>query len=1094
MWTTTGWHRILLCFGILIMSCVIALGQTTGTITGTVTDQTGAAVPGATVTLKITDTGFSRNTLSGENGKYEALSLPAGTYEISASLPGFRTVVHSGISLAVGQNAIVEFALQVGQVSESVTVTGDITQVETTTATVSNLVDEKKVEDLPLNGRDLTQLSFLQPGVIKSPAGAGAFSGLGDKLSVAGSRGNQNIYLMDGVSNSDLSGNAQSASGQLAGAETIKEFQIITNNYSAEYRSQAGAIVSAVTKSGTNSFHGSLYEFLRNDVFDAAKWEENKGGGKSPFRRNQFGGSFGGPIIKDNTFFFASYEGLRQSQGVNTQARVPDLNARQGILPGQAPISVSPVVVPYLNLYPVPGVGNVIVSEPGRKPDGTVLLAGIANTPTNDDFGLGRLDHNFSSGKLGTLSGTYNYDSGVSSSETPPGVLGDLLAQGFSSRKHVVSVNQTSIFSPTILNEVKIGFSFTNPVQDIPLTNRDFSNLAFRPGRKLLGEISVSPLTTIGYRVDKSDYQQKLWTFMDGLSITHGAHTFRMGADFEHYWYQQISCSRGCYGTYTFNNIAQFLQAQPQQLDVQLPGAENPDRHMKQILFGSYFQDNWNVRPSFTLNLGLRHEFVTTPEETNGLIAAMKSPLDPGMYLSKQAQKLYPTFPTLGTVDSFYTNATLKSFSPRVGFAYAPGAKKFSVRGGFGIFYEHPMLYNLRTNIQEMPPFAQVGSILVADATAAGVPLTFPRAIDNPALLNLLKGGSLTARVIDYNQKAAYIYRYSLTLQRELGMGWALIGGYTGSRALHLWQQAEPNVNQWVGFPNNFPSAQKVFPLRTDPRYRGRINTTFSEIRYQYPNANSYHNDMAIGLQKRLTNGFVMQASYTLAKTVDDGSGVTSTGDNFVQGQRGDYAWDMKLKRGLSSFDVRHSFSSNFSYQIPGFKNVNGWKGTLVKSWQVNGILTLSSGYPFEVQENRTAQVNAIGNRDALRPSLIPGGNSNPVHPGNPDAYVDASQFVLAPIGMFGNLGRNTLTSPGLADFDGSLFKYFNISEEHKLQFRAEFFNLFNRANFGAPVGGGGPNNASLVNADGTPNANFGQISYTRTPARQIQIALRYIF
>ena len=1089
------WCRIVLCLGILIMSGVTAIGQlTTGTITGTVTDQSGAAVPGATVTLKNTDTGISRTAQTRENGKYEALSLPTGSYEISASLSGFQTVVHTGIGLAVGQNAVVNFALQVGEVSQSVTVTGETAQVETTTATVSNLVDEKKVTDLPLNGRDLTQLSFLQPGVIKSPAGAGAFSGLGDKLSVAGSRGNQNIYLLDGVSNSDLSGNAQSAAGQLAGAETIKEFQIITNNYSAEYRSQAGAIVSAVTKSGTNSFHGSAYEFLRNDKLDAAKWEENKGGGKSPFRRNQFGGSVGGPIIKDKTFFFASYEGLRQSQGVNTQARVPDVNARDGILPGVAPITVSPAVKPYLSLYPVPGVGNRIVSEPGRRLDGTVLLAGIAKVPTNDDFGLGRIDHNFSSGKLGTISGTYNYDNGESSSETPPGVLGDLLAQGFSSRKHVVSVNQTSIFSPSVLNEVKVGYSFTNPVQDIPLASRDFSNLAFRPGRSLLGEIVVSPLTTIGYRVNKSDYQQKLWSFMDGLSVTRGAHSFRMGVDFGRYWYQQISCSRGCNGSYTFNNLAQFLQAQPLQLDVQLPGAENPDRHMRQIHFGSYFQDNWNVRPSLTLNLGIRHEFVTVPTEENGLIAAMKTPFDAGMYLSKEAQKLYPTFPTLGTVDQFFSNATLKSFSPRFGFAFAPGDKKFSVRGGFGIFYEHPMLYNLRTNIQEMPPFAQVGSILAADATSAGTALTFPRAIDNPAIASLLKGGSLTARVINYQQDPAYIYRWSLTLQRDLGAGWAVIAGYTGSRALHLWQQAEPNVNRWVGFPNNVPTDQKVFPVRTSPLFAGRINTTFSEIRYQFPNANSYHNDLAVGLQSRLNHGFLMQVAYTLSKTVDDGSGVTSTGDNFVQGQRGDYAWDMTLKRGLASFDVRHSFTSNFSYNIPAFNSMNGWKGVVAKGWQLNGILTMSSGYPFSIEENRTAQVNAIGNRDNLRPSLIPGGHNNPIHPGNPDAYVDASQFVLAPVGMFGNLGRNTVISPGLYEFDGSLFKNFTLVENHKLQFRAEFFNLFNHPNFGAPVGNNGPNNALLVNSDGSPNANFGQISYTRTSARQIQLALRYTF
>jgi len=352
----------------------------------------------------------------------------------------------------------------------------------------------------------------------------------------------------------------------------------------------------------------------------------------------------------------------------------------------------------------------------------------------------------------------------------------------------------------------------------------------------------------------------------------------------------------------------------------------------------------------------------------------------------------------------------------------------------------------------------------------------------------------LAARVVQYQQEPAYIYRWSLTLQREVVPGWAVIAGYTGSRALHLWQQSEPNVNRWVGWPNNVPAEQKVFPLRTSPQFVGRINPVFSEIRYQAPNANSYHNDLALGLQRRLSQGFFMQVAYTLSKTVDDGSGVTSTGDNFVQGQRGDYTWDMKLKRGLASFDIRHSFTSNFGYELPAFKTVNGWKGVIAKGWQLNGILTTSSGYPFSIQENRTAQVNALGNRDNLRPSLIPGGNSNPIRKGNPDAYVDATQFVLAPVGMFGNLGRNTLISPGLFTFDGSLFKNFTLVENHKLQFRAEFFNLFNRPNFGAPVGPNVPDNTLLVNSDGSPNANFGQISYTRTSARQIQLALRYTF
>ena len=1072
---------------VMMLLCIApAMAQTTGSIAGVVTDQTGGAAPGVTVTLKNTETGITRTVTTGPTGRYEAPSMPLGIYEVSAALSGFQTAVHNGIELTLGKNAVVDFALTIGEVSQSVTVAGEATQVETTTATVANLVDEKKVEDLPLNNRDLTQLSFLQPGVIKSPAGAGAFSGLGDKLSVAGSRGNQNIYLLDGVSNSDLSGNAQSASGNMAGAETIKEFQIITNNYSAEYRSQAGAIVSAVTKSGTNSLHGSAYEFLRNNDLDAPKWEDNKfGNGIPPFKRNQFGGSFGGPIFKDKTFFFGSYEGLRQRKGGTSQALVPSIAARNG--------NVNPAVRPYLSLYPVPGVGNTIDTSYNSDPL-VNRVAGPSNSPTNDDFALLRIDHTFSAGKLGSISGTYNYDNGTSSDETPPGILGAALAQGFSSGKHVVSINHTSILSATILNEFKFGYSMTNPVQDIPLTGgTDFSSLAFRPGRSLLGEIVVSPqLTTIGYRVGASDYLQKEYSAREGLSIAHGNHSMRMGVDFEHYWYQQKSCSRGCNGSYTFPTVTAFLNATPQQLDVQLPGRDNPDRHMTQIFMGSYFQDNWAVRPYLTINVGLRHEFVTVPNELDGLVAAMKSPLDPYMWASKETQARYPTDTFMGTVDSFYSNATKRSFSPRFGFAFSPGAKKFSVRGGFGIFYEHPMLYNLRTNIQEMPPFAQVGSIRDTDAQKAGLVLTFPRAIDNPAIANLAKAGSLTARVIDYNQKPAYMYRYSLTLQRELPQGWALIAGYTGSRAVHLWQQNEPNMNQWIGWPNQ-PTGQKVWPIPAV----GRINPGFSEIRYQYPNGNSFHNDLAIGAQKRLNHGFLMQLAYTYSKTVDDGSGVTSTGDNFVQSQRGDTAWDMKLKRGLSSFDVRNSFTTNFSYTLPASKDWSGLKGVLGKGWQMNGILTISSGFPFSVEENRQVQVNALGNRDNLRPDLIAGGNTNAIHPGNADNYIDASQFSLPVVGTYGNLGRNTLISPGMWTFDGSFFKNFNLTERHKLQFRAEFFNLFNHPNLnvpGASPGGTSGVGTLLVDSSGKPNPSFGQIVSTRTSARQIQLALRYTF
>jgi hypothetical protein len=293
----------------------------TGTISGTLTDSSGAAVPGATITIRNVETGIARNLLTNEVGRYDAPALPVGTYEVRASLTGFQTLVRSGITLTVGRNAVVDMALQVGEVAQAITVAGEAAFVETTTATVSNLVNEKRVAEIPLNNRDLTQLAFLQPGVLRVPGGGGnpdsrARFGLGDKLTVAGARASMNIYLTDGVSNSDISGNAQGAAGNYSGAETIKEFQIITNNYSAEYASKAGAIVSAVTKSGTNAFHGSLFEFHRNDNLDASKWEDNALENEKPeFKRNQLGGSVGGPILRDRAFFFDLLRSLAGASG-----------------------------------------------------------------------------------------------------------------------------------------------------------------------------------------------------------------------------------------------------------------------------------------------------------------------------------------------------------------------------------------------------------------------------------------------------------------------------------------------------------------------------------------------------------------------------------------------------------------------------------------------------------------------------------------------------------------------------------------------------------------------------------------------------------
>src|SRR5437867_7929178 len=381
---------------LLVLFASLSFGQLdTGTISGTVADQSGAAVPGASVAIKNVHTGIARRLLTNEVGRYEAVALPVGTYEVNASLAGFQASVRGGIGLTVGRNAVVDMALRVGDVTQAITITAETSQVETTTATVTQLIDERKVLDIPLNNRDLTQLAYFDAFVMRTPTGGGggrnAAGGLGDHLSVAGMRGSNNMYLLDGVNNGDFTNNAQSATTGYTGAETIKEFQVITNNYSAEYQSKPGAIVSAVTKSGTNAFHGSLFEFLRNDNLDAYNWATKARGGANPvkpeFKRNQFGGSLGGPVVRDKTFFFASYEGTRERKGETLVLTVPTARGRAGLLgpnrydpqrperfnradyeAGITAIRLDPKIIPYLALLPLPGQGRTILPEASPDP------------------------------------------------------------------------------------------------------------------------------------------------------------------------------------------------------------------------------------------------------------------------------------------------------------------------------------------------------------------------------------------------------------------------------------------------------------------------------------------------------------------------------------------------------------------------------------------------------------------------------------------------------------------------------------------------------------------------------------------------------
>lgn len=1056
-----GW--VLLAAALVTLAPAPAAAQlTTGTIVGTVTDQTGAVLPGVDVTIKNTNTGIPRMVVTDGNGRYEATNLAVGEYEISVSLTSFTPVVRKGITLTLGRTAVVDVTLSLGS-AEEVVVTGEAPLLETSSATVSNLVDSKRVEDLPLVNRDLTQLTFLQPGVVKIPSSgvSGIFGGMGDKFTVAGARGTQNLYLLDGVSNSDLSGNPQGASGSYAGAETVQEIQIVTNNYSAEYRSAAGGIVSAVTKSGTNSMRGSAYLFRRSDELEAENYFQKKfGTGKPDFARNQWGGSLGGPIMKNKLFFFGSYEGLKEETGATSTIRTLSVQARQGILP-TGNVTVNPRVVPYLALYPIPGQGNTIVQTFN---DGSVQVASSGKALVNDHFMLAKGDYQISGNN--NLSVTYSWNEG---DRTPYSLLtevGDTAAFGTESTRDILGVKHTVVLGSSSVNELNFGYSDTSSKGDVPLTSTDFTNLAFRPGTSLVGQLQVSGLDSVGFRVNFSEYRQRGYSVKDALTFVRGKHSFRTGGEVTFYKYNVTACSRGCNGLWQFTSISNLLTAFPTDFQILLASSDG-NRRLEQASMGAYFQDNWRMSDRFTLNLGLRYEFATVPEELDGKQGALVDPSNPA-----------PT--NFGvTVGPFFTNPTKKSFSPRVGFAWAPGsANKWSVRGGFGMFYEHPMFYNIRTTLQELPPFTLVGRL--RQGTQAGrVPvINFPNAY---ATQGTALAGTPNIRTMEYNLDQTTIYRWSTTVQRDLGMGFVATVDYTGSRGFNLWQQTLPNINKWQGWPATVPSLEKFFPGGT-----GLIYPTFGEMRIQYANARSWYKGVSFGLQKRLQNGFSMQSAFTYSKADDEGSGVTSGGDELPQGQRGIYAWDMELKRGPAAYDVRKVFSTNVSYELPFGQSATGVAGALAKGWQVNGIVTLTDGYPVSVLDTSGAQLTRIGDIEDLRANVAPGGDPTKIL-GGPDKYYDTTQFVPSTLGFFGNAPKGSIITPGLAKVDLSVVKTSTFLGNQRLQFRFEVFNLLNRANFGTP-------NMTLVLPSGAINQEAGQITTLRTPARQIQLGLRWVF
>jgi len=1047
----------------LVLAASPTNGQTTtASIMGTVHDQSGAVLPGVSVAVKSLETGASREVMTDDSGHYAAPQLPLGDYQVEASLAGFQTEVRTGIRLTIGREAVVDFSLAVGEISERVQVTGDAPIIETTSSTIAGLVDDKKIRDLPLNGRSFSDLVTLQVGAVTQTLGArSSGSGFGLKISVAGARPSENSFLLDGnFVNDTLNNTPAGVTGLFLGVETLREFTVLTNTFSAEYGQSAGAVVNAVTKSGTNDFHGATFYFHRNSALDARNFFDRER--VPPFRRHQYGGILGGPLVRNKTFFFFGYEALREGLGVTQIIDTLTADARQGIIPdatqpgGVRRVTVGPGIADYFILYPLPN---------GRaKAAGAAEHLYARNNQSLQDNVVGKIDHVLS--ESDSLFVRYTFDD---ADVSRPSLN---FATVLHSRNQYVTIEEKKVFSSRWLNIARVGFNRSvisdneRPLIDLPErlqlvpTGR---NAIPDIARGQLGNFGVTGLTSIGNgSAVPRIYHLNLFEYSDTLSYLRGAHSIKFGANIKRVQANMISPQR-LFGSITFNSIVDFLQGNAGIYQFVKPGSD-VIRGQRFTVYGFFVQDDVRIRPNLTLNIGLRYEPSTIHREVNGKVSNLRDP--------RRDAAL-----TVG--DPFFENPTMRNFAPRVGLAWDPfGNGKTSIRAGFGLFYNIQMADIDRITTTSNPPFATV---------LAFNNFRFP--FDFEAVLRGANEPRPALESIDFRPGQPYRIQYNLNIQRELMPGTSFTVGYVGARGVDLFRIY--NANQ----PDPIPSPN---PARPTPYYfppgLSLLNPNFNVILQRSTGADAYYSSMQLSLNRRFSSGFQAQASYTFGKSIDTSSKSIRTQAESSNTSVMMNPLDPRADRSYSEFDVKHTLSVNYTVELPG-KGLTGLAGGTLGGWQLGGIVTVATGVPFNILAGydscrclQGSQAGAGGTDN--RPDLIAGGNSNPVL-GGPDHYYDELQFQPAPDGYYGNLARNSLRLAGVRTVDFSLTKRTAIREGAEVQFRAEMFNLFNHANFGAPS-----NLLFQRNAAGviTRRAGLGRITSTLTTSRQIQFGLKILF
>jgi hypothetical protein len=1148
---------MLVIVAISILGASQAYAQVAGaTLTGTVKDSSGAVIPNAQVAITDVATGVTRTVSPGSAGLYTAPNLLPGIYEVRVTATGFSTRLQKGITLTVGLEQVLDFTMQVGQMSQTVEVTTEAPTVELTSSELGATVNSTTVRELPLNGRSWTDLAALQPGVVgaTSHPSQDVNRGYGAQLSISGARPQQNNYRLDGISINDYSnGGPGSVIGQNLGVEAIQEFSVLTSNYSAEYGKTSGGVVNAISRSGTNQFHGSVYEFLRNSSLDAANFIDNANSvPKPPFRRNQFGASAGGPIHKDHTFIFGDYEGIRRTEGTTQSSGVPSANARLGILRGGTALDPTAPCPPEANgatshnltatlptTDPNYGKATVCVDDkvakylpffnlPSSPSSGNVGQYVFARQQVvSENYYTTRVDEKIS--EKDSLFGTYVYDY---SPLTQPDILNNILQQ-YITKRQIAAFEETHTFSPTLLNSFRLGYNrdhanAASPVKAInPAAGVTTNQWApgYAPPRVLSSGLNTVP----GLAPPTFSYVWDAYQIYDDAFLTKGLHSIKFGVGVERDHLNETTATADYLGTFRFGAMSNLLQNKPGSVVGSIPGLVTP-RYMRLTIVGAYIQDDWRFRPNLTLNLGLRYEMATIITEKYGKLTNLPT-------LDAANPTCGIPFGDCGSIGPYFSNPTLRNFEPRVGFAWDPFRNgKTAVRGGFGMFDVLPMLYTTVTMNGRGAPFFQLASPLPSTPLPQG---SFP----DGALPFILSSGlpPLERGFVEHNPKRNYVMQWNLNVQHQITPSLTAMVGYVGSHGVHQAFRADdanfvlPKVTSagylWPVVPFMDPKANDPTLPSPGPGTLLNKNSNVGGIRYlSWPGSSSY-NALQIGVKKQMSHGVQIQGSYTWGKSMDNNSGVIA-GDTFGNGI-GSLQWfDLKLSRAVSDYNVPRTLVVNASWQLPTIKSASPIVGFVANGWELGGILKLNDGPPFTATfgtsggdplllgstdpwayPNRltgpdcTSLINSRNANNYIKiqcfaPPTAPASfftGSTPMCSSDPRFFgdnVNGNAFGTPPqcFNLRGNAGRNIIPGPGLTNLDFSLFKnnpVRRISETFNVQFRTEIFNILNHANFALPVE---PDNTDVFDNTGASTGTEGLLTKTTTDPRQIQFAIKVVW